>query len=69
MQDDTLEPAPFGAQLPSQSPRDVKEGSEEEDDSRFVCNVCLDNVRDPVVTLCGHLYWYACPYNLSWWRN
>lgn len=28
-----------------------------EDDSRFVCNVCLDNVRDPVVTLCGHLYW------------
>jgi hypothetical protein len=28
-----------------------------EDDSRFVCNVCIGNVRDPVVTLCGHLYW------------
>lgn len=27
------------------------------EDSRFSCNICLDNVRDPVVTLCGHLYW------------
>ncbi len=27
------------------------------DDSRFVCNVCLDPVQDPVVTVCGHLYW------------
>jgi hypothetical protein len=26
-------------------------------DERFVCNVCLDQVTDPVVTLCGHLYW------------
>ncbi|DAZ97613.1 TPA: hypothetical protein N0F65_002232 [Lagenidium giganteum] len=25
----------------------------------FDCNICLDAVSIPVVTLCGHLYWYA----------
>lgn len=29
----------------------------ESEDARFSCNICLDQVRDPVVTLCGHLYW------------
>lgn len=28
----------------------------------FECNICLDTVVSPVVTLCGHLYWYVwCP--------
>lgn len=25
--------------------------------SAFDCNICLDTVSSPVVTLCGHLYW------------
>ncbi|CAN8273580.1 unnamed protein product [Cochlearia groenlandica] len=31
-------------------------------DSRgdFDCNICLDHVRDPVVTLCGHLFCWPC---------
>lgn len=26
----------------------------------FDCNICLDSPRDPVVTLCGHLYCWPC---------
>ncbi|XP_055802031.1 E3 ubiquitin-protein ligase RMA1H1-like [Solanum dulcamara] len=28
----------------------------------FECNICLDFVYDPVVTLCGHLYCWPCIY-------
>ena len=28
----------------------------------FDCNICLDFVNDPVVTLCGHLYCWPCIY-------
>lgn len=25
----------------------------------FDCNICLDCASDPVITVCGHLYWCA----------
>lgn len=28
----------------------------------FDCNICLETVQDPVVTLCGHLYCWPCLY-------
>lgn len=28
----------------------------------FDCNICLDTVHDPVVTLCGHLFCWPCMY-------
>ncbi|GAB4831196.1 hypothetical protein Ancab_005205 [Ancistrocladus abbreviatus] len=31
-------------------------------DGCFDCNICLDFARDPVVTLCGHLYCWPCIY-------
>mmetsp|Transcript_28927 Transcript_28927/g.42893 ORF Transcript_28927/g.42893 Transcript_28927/m.42893 type:complete len:418 (-) Transcript_28927:401-1654(-) len=31
-------------------------------DSRFDCNICLEAVVEPVVTLCGHLYCWPCLY-------
>ncbi|KAF7822994.1 E3 ubiquitin-protein ligase RMA1H1-like [Senna tora] len=30
--------------------------------SSFDCNICLECVQDPVVTLCGHLYCWPCIY-------
>lgn len=32
--------------------------------STFECNICFDDVRDPVVTKCGHLFCWLC---LSSW--
>ena len=32
----------------------------------FDCNICFECVRDPVVTLCGHLYCWPCIYK---WLN
>ncbi len=29
-------------------------------DSRFACNICFDEVSEPVVTRCGHLYCWPC---------
>ncbi|XP_071696027.1 E3 ubiquitin-protein ligase RMA1H1-like [Rutidosis leptorrhynchoides] len=33
----------------------------------FDCNICLDHVNDPVVTLCGHLYCWPCIY--KWFHH
>eukprot|EP01084_Bolivina_argentea_P281731 482095_1 len=37
-------------------------GNNIKEDSRFECNVCLDQVHDPVVTRCGHLFCWTCLY-------
>jgi hypothetical protein len=41
-------------------------GSNRSCSSGFDCNICLENVQDPVVTLCGHLYCWPCIYK---WLN
>ncbi|GAW81758.1 E3 ubiquitin-protein ligase RNF5 [Plasmodium gonderi] len=39
-----------------------KKNTTSENDGRctFECNVCFDDVRDPVVTKCGHLFCWLC---------
>ena len=34
--------------------------------SDFDCNICLESSRDPVVTMCGHLFCWSCLYK---WLN
>jgi E3 ubiquitin-protein ligase RNF5 len=36
--------------------------SEDNPSGDFECNICLDSVHDPVVTLCGHLFCWPCIY-------
>ncbi|XP_059660942.1 E3 ubiquitin-protein ligase RMA1H1-like [Cornus florida] len=38
------------------------DGSENSQSGGFDCNICLDFVQDPVITLCGHLYCWPCIY-------
>ncbi|CAC9696349.1 E3 ubiquitin-protein ligase RNF5, putative [Plasmodium sp. DRC-Itaito] len=38
--------------------------TENESRNTFECNICFDDVRDPVVTKCGHLFCWLC---LSAW--
>lgn len=44
------------------SSSEVVDESENSPSSGFDCNICLDYVQDPVVTLCGHLYCWPCIY-------
>ncbi|XP_057954468.1 E3 ubiquitin-protein ligase RMA1H1-like [Malania oleifera] len=37
-------------------------GSDNNHSGGFECNICLEFVQDPVVTLCGHLYCWPCIY-------
>lgn len=30
----------------------------ESNNNNFECNICLDTAREPVITLCGHLFWF-----------
>ncbi|KAH7731558.1 ring finger protein 5 [Aphelenchoides avenae] len=34
--------------------------SKQDDNSRFECNICLDVAKDPVVSMCGHLFCWPC---------
>lgn len=43
------------------SPHQVTD-SDDNPSGGFDCNICLDSVQDPVVTLCGHLYCWPCIY-------
>lgn len=41
---------------------DTTVDSDDSPSGGFDCNICLDSVQDPVVTLCGHLYCWPCIY-------
>lgn len=60
-------PATFNSIEPASNVKKESK-SAEDDDAVFLCNVCLEPVkdRDPVVTQCGHLYCWPCLYR---WLN
>lgn len=31
--------------------------NKDEQNNMFECNICLDNAKDAVVSICGHLFW------------
>eukprot|EP00164_Ancoracysta_twista_P002923 GFYU01003892.1.p1 GENE.GFYU01003892.1~~GFYU01003892.1.p1 ORF type:complete len:234 (+),score=29.83 GFYU01003892.1:19-720(+) len=49
--------------------RKGKESAKSDSDANqfFECNICLDNVDAPVLTVCGHLFCWPCIY--KWLQN
>ncbi|XP_047946998.1 LON peptidase N-terminal domain and RING finger protein 1-like [Salvia hispanica] len=43
-----------------------KGDKEKEGGSLYDCNICLELVRDPVLTCCGHLFCWACFYQVEY---
>ncbi|KAL1561988.1 RING-type E3 ubiquitin transferase [Salvia divinorum] len=39
---------------------------DKEGGSFYDCNICLELVRDPVLTCCGHLFCWACYYQVEY---
>ncbi|XP_953516.1 uncharacterized protein TA11060 [Theileria annulata] len=50
--------------MEGQQTENVHKKPEESANSKFECNICFDDVKDPVVTRCGHLFCWSCL--LSW---
>eukprot|EP01083_Nonionella_stella_P066600 175527_1 len=34
--------------------------NDEGNDSKWICKICLDRLKEPVVTQCGHLFCWSC---------
>lgn len=52
-----LEDGAVGKQNPEQ-----QQGAEDDEAAAFQCNICYEVAKEPVVTLCGHLYCWPCVY-------
>lgn len=35
----------------------IENDNKDEQNTMFECNICLDNAKDAVVSVCGHLFW------------
>ncbi|KAM3379138.1 hypothetical protein P3S68_011551 [Capsicum galapagoense] len=44
----------------------VKKVDKDGGGSFFDCNICLDMAKEPILTCCGHLYCWACFYQLPY---
>ncbi|XP_060181797.1 uncharacterized protein LOC132611383 [Lycium barbarum] len=44
----------------------VKKVDKDGSGSFFDCNICLDMAKEPILTCCGHLYCWACFYQLPY---
>lgn len=57
--------------LPTTTSNPISANDDTDNDMAFICNICLEGVKDrePVVTQCGHLYCWPCLYRWINTRN
>jgi len=44
---------------PRKNPENKENDNKDEQSNVFECNICLDNAKDAVVSVCGHLFWFV----------
>jgi len=45
---------------PSTSSTEEKKSNAHPHESSYECNICLDTAKDPVISMCGHLFCWPC---------
>ena len=52
-------PAPVESSASAKENRDDQNTNEDPSESNFECCICLEIAKDAVISLCGHLFWWA----------
>jgi len=47
-------------QSPPSTSSSTNEKKTQHDTSSYECNICLDTAKDPVISMCGHLFCWPC---------
>jgi hypothetical protein len=50
---------PLSETQPSSSNNDNENENQQQKNDLFECNICFDPANEPVITVCGHLFWYV----------
>jgi len=49
-----------GPSTSSEKKPNLNQAGHQQDASSFECNICLDTAKDPVISMCGHLFCWPC---------
>jgi len=49
--------------IPQKNTGNEENDGKDDQNNMFECNICLENAKDAVVSVCGHLFWLVSLLN------